>query len=250
MGISSWWREIVDAIQAAKEEYRSQPVFAVVDVETTGFTPSSCRIVEIGVCILDRQFREVSRWETLVNPERKRVGGSDIHGLRVEDLVKAPTFAEIHDQLVDVLDNRVLIAHNAKFDVGFLNAEAKRAYAARGMKPKLLITDIVDSLGLACEAVEQGPYRLAALAQRFGVGGEKLHSAVGDAATVGKVLEQMFGPQRGEIAKRLLKETPSFDKVRAHRLGERQPLLVRGGSAPADFSCHAVKSKQEGAGNE
>lgn len=44
------------------------PVFAVVDVETTGLNPSSSSIVEVGVSLLDRYFIEVGRWETLINP--------------------------------------------------------------------------------------------------------------------------------------------------------------------------------------
>lgn len=102
------------------------PGFAVVDLETTGlFTGGHDRVIEIAVVHTDENGTITGEWETLVNPQR-HVGAEHVHGIRAADLIDAPTFADIADDLVDLLAGRVLVAHNARFDRGFLVAEFGR----------------------------------------------------------------------------------------------------------------------------
>ncbi len=102
------------------------PGFAVVDLETTGlFTGGHDRVIEIAVVQTDENGTITGEWETLVNPQR-HVGAEHVHGIRAADLIDAPTFADIADDLVDLLAGRVLVAHNARFDRGFLVAEFGR----------------------------------------------------------------------------------------------------------------------------
>lgn len=102
------------------------PGFAVVDLETTGlFVGGHDRVIEIAVVHTDENGAITGEWETLVNPQR-HVGAEHVHGIRAADLIDAPTFADIADDLVDLLAGRVLVAHNARFDRGFLDAEFGR----------------------------------------------------------------------------------------------------------------------------
>jgi DNA polymerase III subunit epsilon len=69
--------------------------YAVIDIETTGFSPAHHhRIVEIAVVLVDDGGSLVYEWETLLNPQRD-VGASEIHGLTAADVYAAPAFAQI-----------------------------------------------------------------------------------------------------------------------------------------------------------
>jgi DNA polymerase III epsilon subunit-like protein len=94
--------------------------FAVVDVETTGFSPlNGDRIVEVAVVRLHPDTTE--EYVTLVNPLRD-VGPAHVHGLTTEDVAGAPMFQEIVGDLLEVLSGSVMVAHNIRFDRDFLAA--------------------------------------------------------------------------------------------------------------------------------
>ncbi|MGO1641563.1 MAG: 3'-5' exonuclease [Candidatus Corynebacterium faecigallinarum] len=69
-----------------------RPVFAVVDTETTGFSAKRDRIIELGVVLIDSNFRECERWSTLINPQKK-ITNSHIHGITDDMVANAPTFS-------------------------------------------------------------------------------------------------------------------------------------------------------------
>lgn len=99
--------------------------FAVVDLETTGLYPTKDRIVEVGVVHMSPDGAVTERLATLVNPQRD-VGATRIHGLTAKDLADAPTFAEAAPTLWRALAGRVVVAHNAPFDLRFLHQEFER----------------------------------------------------------------------------------------------------------------------------
>ena len=102
------------------------PCYVLLDLETTGATPTQDRITEIGL-IRYKNGIEVGRWSTLLNPE---VSISPfiqrLTGITQHMLVNAPTFSEVCDTLLVWLDDAVLCAHNVRFDYGFLKNEFKR----------------------------------------------------------------------------------------------------------------------------
>jgi DNA polymerase-3 subunit epsilon len=104
---------------------KSQPGFAVVDVETTGFSPTKDRVIEVAVVHVDEAGGTTGEFSTLVNPVRD-VGPTRIHKIHAADVVDAPRFADIAAELWDWLATRVLVAHNASFDVRMLDAEFER----------------------------------------------------------------------------------------------------------------------------
>lgn len=140
-----------------------RPVFSVLDTETTGLSARRYRILEVGVCLLDARFREVGRWETLVDPQC-RVTNSHLHGVSQAMVTGAPRFGEMYRELADVLDGTVLIAHNATFDAGFLDAEHNRVLTAVGARPFDFGPGFVDSIDLAKQILHQAPpYRADAV---------------------------------------------------------------------------------------
>ncbi len=98
-----------------------------IDLETTGFGKAD-RIVEIGALFFDPKSGELlGELETLVNPMRNISDEStQIHGIRAADVSIAPTFEEIAEDLLRLLEGRHLLAHNANFDVRFLIQEFER----------------------------------------------------------------------------------------------------------------------------
>jgi DNA polymerase III subunit epsilon len=122
--------------------------WAVVDVETTGLHPVRDRIVEIAVIRLDANAELIDEWSTLVNPGKRALGGR-IHGLRAADLAEAPAFQEILGDLLARLAGHVVVAHNAPFDVSFLQAETVRAGVAWGPVEGLCTMELLRGLGLS-----------------------------------------------------------------------------------------------------
>ena len=99
---------------------------AFVDVETTGFSPARDRITEIGIVTLDADGRS-SEWEGLLNPRQPGWEESRFAAeLGRDALQDAPCFRDIAQELQDRLGGRSVIAHNARFDFSFLQAEFAR----------------------------------------------------------------------------------------------------------------------------
>ncbi|WP_396667358.1 exonuclease domain-containing protein [Microbacterium sp. R86528] len=123
--------------------------FAVVDFETTGILPSyHHRVVEIGVTHLDDDGTITGRWETLINPERD-LGPQRIHGVRAADILDAPVFSDIAPEFASLLQGRVFAAHNAAFDLRFLQAEFERAgYWLDGGTPSVCTMTLGKNFGL------------------------------------------------------------------------------------------------------
>src|SRR5919108_223913 len=106
-------------------DLRAAPL-AIVDLETTGTRPAADRVTEIGVLEVER-FEAVSEWSTLVNPGVALPSEIQaLTGITHEMLAQAPRFAELASSLYERLAGRVFIAHNARFDYGFLRREFDR----------------------------------------------------------------------------------------------------------------------------
>jgi DNA polymerase-3 subunit epsilon len=101
-------------------------VYAVVDTETTGLNPGlRHRIAEVAVVHVDADGRLEREWSTLINPQRD-LGPQRVHGIRAAEVRRAPTFHQVAGQLADLLEGRMIVAHNLPFDLGFLNYEFGR----------------------------------------------------------------------------------------------------------------------------
>ena len=100
--------------------------WVVVDVETSGTDPDRCRIISIAALALANDYTVESSLVSLVDPGIDDPGPTEIHGLTAQMLAGQPRFPDIATQLLTLLRDRTLVAHNAGFDYSFLAAEAAR----------------------------------------------------------------------------------------------------------------------------
>jgi DNA polymerase-3 subunit epsilon len=154
--------------------------FAAVDLETTGLDPVEDRVIEVAVVLFDAQGTVLDEWTTLVNPGDRGAGVVAIHGIQSDWLAAAPTFREIAGDLTDRVFGRVLVAHNHKFDLDFIEAEFRRL----GL-PVASDVMVVDTMNLAEQLGL--PRKLTRLTQQIGIPYYP-HSALDDARAVTQVL--------------------------------------------------------------
>ncbi|WP_163509421.1 exonuclease domain-containing protein [Fodinicola acaciae] len=157
--------------------------WAVVDVETTGLSPGTDRVLSVAVVHVDEDGRIEQTWSTLLNPGRDP-GPVHVHGLTAQMLAGAPTFEAIADELRERLSGRVFVAHNADFDWGFLAAEAALAGTALPSTHRLCTLALVRRLELGLPN-----HRLGTLAQHWGIAQQHAHDALDDARVAAQVLK-------------------------------------------------------------
>ena len=151
--------------------------FAVVDVETTGFSPQRDRVVEVAVVLVDGSGAVETEFATLVDPARDP-GPTHVHGITEAMVTGAPAYAAVHPYLAHLFSGRVVVGHNiVRFDLPFLAAEAARAGAT------VPVADLVtiDTLQVARDHL--GLYGRATLpdcCDRYGLTWGDHHSALGD----------------------------------------------------------------------
>ena len=99
--------------------------YAIVDLETTGGKPERDRITEIGIVIFDGE-KVIDQYETLINPERSIPQQiTQITGITNEMVADAPKFFEVAKKIVEMTEGHIFVAHNVRFDYGFLKEEFK-----------------------------------------------------------------------------------------------------------------------------
>jgi DNA polymerase-3 subunit epsilon len=168
----------------------------VLDTETTGLeVREGHRLIEIGcVELIDRKptGRQLHHY---INPGRTIDEGAEaVHGITLEFLADKPDFASVKEDIVEFLQGAELIIHNAAFDVGFLDAEFKRARERRRTQDFCTITD---SLALARAKYPGQKNSLDALCKRLGIdnSARTLHGALLDAEILAEVYLALTGGQ-------------------------------------------------------
>lgn len=158
--------------------------YAVLDVETTGFTPATDRVVEIAVVHADPDGTVTDEWHTLLDPDGADVGPTHVHGIERADVDGAPRLAQVAAELVSRLDRRVVVAHNAEFDLAFLRAELERAGAGAPSAVVHLCTLTASRLHLPALRWR----KLADCCRAAGVEQSDAHAALGDARATAALL--------------------------------------------------------------
>ena len=169
----------------------------IFDTETTGFEPSDGhRMVEIACLELINQIPTGRKFQRYLNPERDIPEAAfRIHGLTEQFLSDKPKFAEIADDLLEFIGDAPLVAHNAEFDMRFLNAEL-----ALLKRQTIALDRAVDTIRLARQRFPGAPASLDALCKRFAIDNTQrtLHGALLDAQLLAEVYLQLLGgPQTG-----------------------------------------------------
>jgi DNA polymerase-3 subunit epsilon len=162
------------------------------DTETTGFDPKEGdKLVEIGcVELIDGRITD-RQCHLYINPEREVPQEAvDVHGLTTEFLSDKPTFREVAKDFLDFIgDDGILVAHNAQFDMKFINFELE----LMGLKP--VKNKVVDSLAIAKNKFPGQKNNLDVLCKRFGVDSSKRvkHGALLDAELLADVYIELLG---------------------------------------------------------
>ncbi|MDA8258802.1 MAG: exonuclease domain-containing protein [Betaproteobacteria bacterium] len=201
----------------------SLPVLAFVDLETTGATTTADRITEIGIVEVDEHG--VREWSSLVNPGTPISAFIErLTGISNAMVADAPSFEDLAAEVRARLEGRLFIAHNARFDYGFLKNEFKRA----GMDFR---ATVLCTVKLSRKLFPQhAKHNLDSLIERHDLTVSSRHRALGDA----RLIQQFWTRVQAEIAPELLDET-------VRKLTARPSL-------PADLDPAAIDDLPQGAG--
>ena len=166
----------------------SQVTFCVVDLETTGSSSAYGGITEIGA-VKYKGGEEVSRLSTLVNPGQSIPANIVmLTGISDSMVADAPRIEDVLETFLDFVEGTVLVAHNARFDVGFLNAALQR----HGYD--VLSNVVVDTVTLARRLVrsEVPNCKLSTLASHFNFPHQPIHRAMDDVLATGDLLHYLI----------------------------------------------------------
>jgi DNA polymerase-3 subunit epsilon len=170
----------------------------ILDTETTGLDPASGhRIVEIGCVELLNAIPTGAVFHVYINPERDMPEEAfRVHGLSAEFLADKPVFAKIADEFLTFMGDAKIIAHNAEFDVRFLNAEL----ALLG-KEAIAAGRVVDTLALARRKFPGSANSLDALCARYGIDTSRRtkHGALLDAEILAEVYAELTGGRQANL---------------------------------------------------
>ncbi len=166
----------------------------------------------------------VERYTTLLDPERKLPAYiSKLTGIHDADLRESSRFAERADEIVTFLGDALLVGHNIMFDIGFVNAELRRA----GKMP--IVNDRIDTMALAMRYLpDLKRASLDKVASALGLSPRKLHRAEGDAELSARAALVLFrlAAERGEASVEALKATSQLPEARPRDgIGRGRALL-------------------------
>lgn len=159
--------------------------FVAFDFETTGVDAGRHHIVEIGAVRFHDQGVVIGEFDSLVRPTG-RMSATEIHGIREYDVVGAPTFGEILPSFVEFIDGAVLVAHNATFDLRFLNNELSQL----GVHDSEI--EAICTLHLFGIMFPSGPRRLVDCLEFFGIETGVAHQALNDAQMTAKLATKLL----------------------------------------------------------
>jgi len=204
------------------------------DTETTGLDPlTGDRVIEIAAIELINDLPTEKQFHVLLDPERDiPMESTRIHGITNAHVEGKPKFAEIADAMLEFFGDAPLVAHNAAFDFGFIDAEL-----ARIGKPRLGAERMIDTLVLAKTRFPGMPNSLDALCRRFDIdlSARTTHNALLDCKLLAEVyVELTGGRQRGFV----LETEQSFAFAVYEREPNRKPnpIIV----PPETLNIHAA----------
>lgn len=210
----------------------------IFDTETTGLDPKGGdRMVEIGCIELMNRVATGRTFHAYFNPDRPMPAAAEaIHGLSDTFLSDKPRFAEKVEELLEFLGDCPLVAHNAGFDFGFLNAEL----AVCSLSP-ISLERMVDTVALARVRHPGAKFSLDALCTRYGIdrSHRTLHGALLDAELLAQVYVELRGGR--QIGLELVSE--ASETAIAETISHRQDRPFRAprphAASAAEMAAHA-----------
>jgi DNA polymerase-3 subunit epsilon len=219
----------------------------ILDTETTGLSPAAGdRLVEIGCLELVNRFPTGRVFHRYINPERDMPREAfEVHGLSSDFLSDKPLFATVAEELHAFLSGAKLVAHNASFDMGFINAEFDRVGMAAFPSDV-----VVDTVQIARRKFPGAKVSLDALCDRFGIDRSRRtkHGALLDAEYLAEVYAELLGGKQAALGLDPVRQTAGASPGSVTAVGARPeplpPLLTE-----TEVAAHAafVETLGEGA---
>jgi DNA polymerase-3 subunit epsilon len=183
--------------------------FVAIDFETTGLSTYRDRVLEIGCIRFSLDGSGTEEFHSLVNPLIP-VRASDIHGITDSDVRRAPTFADLAPRLIEFLEGRMLVAHNAPFDLGFFARELELCGEA--------VEDLegLCTLSLVARTMPEAPRKLVRCCEFLGLEVSEGHHALNDAKMT------------ASLARALLPREAKFEFPKPFAVERRSTRIVAG----------------------
>jgi len=160
--------------------------YAILDIETTGLSPSAEKITEIAIFIHDGE-QIIDEFSSLVNPEKKipyRI--IQMTGINNQMVENAPKFYEIAKKIVELTENKIVVGHNVRFDYGFIRNEFRSLGFDFQRKT-------MDTVKLSRKLIPGRPsYSLGKLCKSLGIENHSRHRAEGDALATVRLFEMLL----------------------------------------------------------
>lgn len=196
----------------------------VFDTETTGFDyAKGDRLVEIGAVELVNHLPTGRTYHQYINPEREVPEDAvKVHGLTYEYLKDFPTFDKVADQWLEFIGDAKLVAHNASFDMNFVNYELKQL-----SKPEMSWDNCIDTLEIARNMFPGARCSLDALCRRFEIdnSARTFHGALLDAELLSEVYLELLGGKEPSLLLDANKEVKKADAVADTVKNFREPRV-------------------------
>ncbi len=170
----------------------------IFDTETTGLDSREDRVIELGGIELVNRFPTGRTFHKYIHPQGREIhpDAQAVHGISAADLVGQPGFHEIAEEFLAFIDGAKLVAHNAGFDIGFLNVEFGRLG-----HPVIEPGRVIDTLALAKRKHPMGPNSLDALCRRYGIDNTRRtkHGALLDSELLAEVYIELIGGKQAAL---------------------------------------------------
>ncbi|MGG1879287.1 PolC-type DNA polymerase III [Paenibacillus cisolokensis] len=179
--------DAVNIVENAKPLELSSATFVVFDIETTGLSITANKIIEIAAVKM-QEGKEIDRYATFVNPhERIPYHIQQLTNINDEMVKDAPELEDVMKEFVAFVGDAVLVAHNARFDVGFIQASLKNLGMETLDNPYL---DTVELARLLHPGMKN--HRLNTLADKYKVALESHHRAIDDTVALAGILNGLL----------------------------------------------------------
>ena len=199
------------------QNMRFDEEYVAFDLETTGLNSKTDRIIEIGAVIM-KQGREIDRFQTFVDPERKLEKKIvDLTGITDDMLAGAPKIGEVLPKFLEFVGGRVLVAHNSDFDTGFIRAECARqglSYDLTAADTLILSQNMLPGLN---------KFKLDIVANALSLPEFNHHRAADDAVTCGMIFADLMGKMSEQLDIHTLQQVnPAMTGLRSKgKIGDR-----------------------------
>ncbi len=217
----------------------------IFDTETTGLDNREDRIIEFGAVELVNRFPTGRTFHVYINPQGRAIhpDALAVHGIGMDVLADKPGFDAVAADIVEFVGDAMLVAHNASFDVGFINSEFGRI----GMPP-LEPHRIVDTLAIARRRHPMGPNSLDALCRRYAVDSSRRtkHGALLDSELLAEVYIELIGGKQAALILETASSAAAETDVAVLQVAYERPRTLAPRLSQAEADAHGAMGAKLG----